>query len=241
VHVHVHVHVRTVVVDKVRDGDAKQRAVQARVQACDALALDDAACGAQRGRLRALRLDLGARRERDEGVCQGHGEQASTGAGEGMRNIVALLRGGARGHGCRRLGELLLGFVLDLRHGVDRSEARRTKGEGRRAGVVMVVVVADRANVGYGLLEERRAQLLGSGSGSVRRVVDSKLRCRVRIRWHLWRLWLLGLGSAACEIIKLSGVAHPTSAMLSTHLHHTQSPEEAEHHALSFGNLIVTC
>lgn len=182
----VTVHARTVVVDKVRNGDAEQRAVQARVQACDALALDDPARGAQSGGLRALRLDLGACRERDEGVCQGHGEQASTGAGEGVGDIVALLRGGAGGHGGRRLGELLLGFVLDLGHGVDRFEA----------GVVTVVVVADRAKVRYGLLKERRAQLLGS----VRRAVDSKVRCRVRIRWHLWRF--LGLGSAACEIIE---------------------------------------
>ena len=128
-------HVRTVVVDEVRNGDAEQRAVQARVQACDALALDDPARGAQRGRLRALRLDLGARRQRDERVCQGHGEQASTGASEGVGDIVALLRGGAGGHGCRRLGELLLGFVLDLRHGVERFEA----------GVVAVVVVAEQA------------------------------------------------------------------------------------------------
>jgi hypothetical protein len=128
--VDVTVHASTVVVDEVRNGDAEQRAVQPRVQARDALALDDPARGAQGGRLRALRLDLGARRQRDEGVRQGHGEQASTGAGEGVGDIVALLRGGAGGHGGRRLGELLLGFVLDLGHGVDRFEAQRAKGGG---------------------------------------------------------------------------------------------------------------
>lgn len=115
----------TVVVDEVGDSDAKQRRVQTRVQSCDALTLDNSACSAQSRRLGALRLDLSARGEGDERVGQGHRQQTSTSTGERMRNIVALLRCRALGHSLRRLGELLLGFLLDLRHGVDRFELRR--------------------------------------------------------------------------------------------------------------------
>ena len=63
---------RTVVVDKVCDADAEEGRVEAGVEACDALALDDAARGIERRRLGALRFDLGAGREGDErvaGVC----------------------------------------------------------------------------------------------------------------------------------------------------------------------------
>jgi hypothetical protein len=98
---------RTVVVDKVCDADAEEGRVEAGVEACDALALDDAARSIERRRLGALRFDLGAGREGDErvaGVCvsspsttvswrirQGHGQQSSTSARQRMRNIIALL------------------------------------------------------------------------------------------------------------------------------------------------------
>ena len=50
-------------------------------------------------------------------IRQGHGQQSSSSAGQRVRNIVALLGGGALRYRRYRLGELLLRLLLGLRHG----------------------------------------------------------------------------------------------------------------------------
>lgn len=98
---------RTVVVHKVGNRNAKDGAVKPRVQAGDALARDDAARGVQHRRVGALRLDLGARRQRDERIRQYHGQHAAAGAADGVEHLetgdqVSRWSAEARGFGVSR-------------------------------------------------------------------------------------------------------------------------------------------
>jgi hypothetical protein len=78
-------------------------------------------------------------------IRQGHGEQASSSAGERMRNIVALLGCRALRYGGCRFGERLLGFLLALRHVVVLDRVAPVE-EGKPSGVITkqeaIVVVA---------------------------------------------------------------------------------------------------
>lgn len=62
----------TIVVNKICDADAKQRGVKAGEKPGDALALDNTFDSVQHGRLRAFRLDLSTRGERDQRIGKGH-------------------------------------------------------------------------------------------------------------------------------------------------------------------------
>jgi hypothetical protein len=101
-----------VVVDEVGDGNAEEGGVEAGVQAGETFTLDDVLDGGEEGGGRAGSLDLGAGRERDERIGERHGNETAAGAGEGVGDVVGLLRGGggsfggaAFGHGGAR-GEL---------------------------------------------------------------------------------------------------------------------------------------
>jgi hypothetical protein len=136
---------RTVVVDEVGHADAEEGRIEAGVEACNTLALDDAARCIEGRRLSALGFDLGAGGEGDERVAggvlaarverstgrirQGHGQQSPTSASKRMRDIVALLGCRALGHRGSRLGKLVLRLFLCRRHdlGVAGDHERRRR------------------------------------------------------------------------------------------------------------------
>lgn len=78
-----------VIINEVGDADAKDGAVETRVEAGEALTLDDAADSVWDGGTRPFRLDLGARGEGDEGVCQDHGENPTTWISGLERSVMA--------------------------------------------------------------------------------------------------------------------------------------------------------
>ena len=83
---------RTVIVDEVRDSDAKQRALKAGIQATQALALDNALDGLQGVGVGLLGLDLGSGGEGDQGVSAFRSQLR----GSVIPNVYEMSRAGTR-------------------------------------------------------------------------------------------------------------------------------------------------
>jgi hypothetical protein len=89
----MHAIVLTVIVDKVRDGDAEQRTLKTGIQASQTLALDDALDGLQGVGVGLLGLDLGSGGEGDQGISAFASQ---------LRVTVLLLRHLTGGHVSRQ-------------------------------------------------------------------------------------------------------------------------------------------